>query len=77
MKHLLALKHQAVKRKNQLMLAGGLTAASIGSAYADIASSISGAITSATANVTAASTGYVAIAALIMGVGIVVSMIRK
>jgi hypothetical protein len=77
MKNLLALKTKALKHKKQLMLAGGLAVASVGSAHADIASEISGAISSATTNVTSASVGYIAIAAILMGVGLVVGVIRK
>jgi len=77
MKHLLSLKNKALQHKNQFMLAGGLAVASVGSAHADIASQISSAITTATGYTTIAGAGVVAIAAVLMGVGIVISVIRK
>lgn len=56
---------------------GTALALSAGTASADVATAIADAVTSGTTNVGLASSGIITVAALMLGVGVVISLLRK
>lgn len=69
------LKH-SVKKISPAVL--GVSAFAVaGSAFADTAASINTAVTDATSNVGLVASGLIAIAAVMMGVGIIVSAMKR
>jgi len=63
--------------RNLALVSGAGLAAASGIASADIGASITSAITEASGNVAAAAGGVVVVAAIMLGVGMIVGLFRK
>jgi hypothetical protein len=63
--------------KTQVVAGGTAVATAAGSAHADVAADISAAFAGANTNVTLAVGGVIALVAIVTGVGLIVSLLRK
>jgi hypothetical protein len=66
-----------MKPSKKILLSGALLASSVGVASADTAAAITGAFSAGQANLVLAAAGVVTMVAVLTGIGLVVSMLRK